>query len=1367
MTPSERLTHLSPDQQALLERLLLEPARAPSKGASAARDSATPFPLSPQQLRIWCLAQMYPGLPLYNEAEAVRIDGSLDVRALERALREIVRRHEALRVSIQVEDLSPSQQVRSDLVAVLQHVDLTDHPNQERALEQTLRDIHRAHFDLARDPLFRFALIRLGPHEHVLLLVMHHVVCDASSFDIVYRECAALYPAFSADRVSPLPPSAGSLRVVTDDQLRAHHQAHDVSLDYWKRQLEGVPELLELPSDKPRPAVASWAGAKHIFDIGPELTAGLRQVSGQGGTAMFALLSGAFAAFLHRITARDDIVFGIPVTARDTGSSQGVIGCLVHTLPLRFQFDGDPPLFDLVARAQQTTAEAYDHRGLPLERLVEAVGSSRSAGHAPLVQVVLTWRTRDSVLNLGGLADLRLTEIPIHSGTAKVDFEARFRERATSLEGEIEYRTDLFEPAAIARLAAHFVTLLGSVVEDVRRPVSRLSLLDPQARYDLVERRNRTQTPYPLQAAHSIFETLSEQRPNAVALVDGAQSLTYDDLNRRANRLARRLRTLQVGLDTTVGIAMPRRMDTVVAMLAVLKAGGAYLPLDPAYPADMLEFLMHDAGATLVLTCEALPHFAARAVPVFDVRDICAEESAENLDLDIGPDHLAYVMYTSGDTGRPKGVEIPHRGIVRLVCGQRYAAFGPEEVFLHLAPFSFDAATFEIWGALLHGARCVLLPEHASALQQLQGVIREHGITTLWLTASLFNTIVDAAPGSLRGVKQLLVGGEALSVDHVIRAMEMLPGTVVINGYGPTEATTFTCCHRVVPGELTGAGSVPIGLPIANTEVYVLDCYRQPVPVGVPGELYIGGDGLARGYRNRPDITREAFVVHPFRPNARLYRSGDTVRWSDHGYLEFLGRADDQLKIRGFRIEPAEIIAALRSHSEVQDAYVACVGAAGEKTLTAYVVLKRQGAVRVATLREFLMRRLPAHLLPSSLVEMDALPMTLHGKVDVRALLQPAAPSAQALEPPRDDLEQTLHEIWSKLLPQRRFGIRDNFFDLGGHSLLAGRLFLEIDARLHCTFPLATLFHAPTIEALAAVVRGEAAAVAWSPLVAIRPTGTKPPFFAVHGIGGNVLSYRALAKQLSEDQPFFGIQARGLDGKTAPHTRVEDMAVDYLREIRRVQPTGPYYIGGLSFGCSVALEMAQLLRSEGEEVALLALMDGGLRRAKDLLPIEQRLLRVALFQLSRVRMHMAALAKLQPAEIFKFFRLKGTTLARRLRSLVWQVRYFGYESAGAELPAHLRRVEEGAYLAVKRYVPTYYDAPAVLFRSIDGPQLRFVDEYMGWGIVVRGGLEVRRVPGDHLTMTQMPHVQTLARELTAALEAAQRSAQASIKRPRG
>jgi aspartate racemase len=717
-------------------------------------------------------------------------------------------------------------------------------------------------------------------------------------------------------------------------------------------------------------------------------------------------------------------------------------------------------------------------------------------------------------------------------------------------------------------------------------------------------------------------------------------------------------------------------------------------------------------------------------------------------------------MYTSGSTGQPKGVEIPHRGIVRLVFGQEYAAFGPEEVFLHLAPFSFDAATFEIWGALLHGARCVLFPEGASFLQHLREVVREYRITTLWLTSSLFNTVVDAVPASLRGVKQLLIGGEALSVGHVLRAMEALPGTVVVNGYGPTESTTFTCCHRVVRSELEGTSSVPIGAPIANTEVYVLDRYRQPVPVGVPGELYIGGDGLARGYRNRPELTREAFVDHPFRSGAWLYRSGDIVRWSPRGYLEFLGRADDQVKIRGFRIEPGEIAVALRSHLAVQDACVVCVGPASEKKLIAYFVPRQQHSADVGMLREFLKARLPAHMVPSLLVEVDALPLTANGKIDVRALPQPAGtPSDKACEPPRDRVEQTLHAIWSELLPERRFGVRDNFFELGGHSLLAARMFLEIDGRLDRSVPLATLFHAPTIEALAEAIRGDAIEAGWSPLVAIQPKGSKPPFFAVHGVGGNILSYRPLANHLAEDQPFYGLQARGLDGKTPPHTSVEDMAADYLREIRRLQPAGPYYIGGLSFGCSVAFEIAQRLRSEGEEVALLALLDGGLRRAKDLLPRQVRLRRVARFQLSRLRMHIDACANLRPQDMSGFLHRKGTTLTRRLRSLVWQFRYLGYESAGAELPAHLRRVEEGAYLAAKRYVPRYYDGHAVLFRSVDGPRLRFVDEQMGWGTVIRGGLEVRRVPGDHVTMSREPHVRVLARELTAALEVArQRSA---------
>ena len=1352
MTPPHRLAHLSPDQHAQLERALLQRAREPRSGASPGRDSAAPFALSPQQLRIWFLAQMYPDLPLYNEAEAFRIDGPLNVGALEQALDAIVQRHEALRVSIEVNGHSPSQRVRPELSAAVVHVDLTGHADNVRALDDALRDIHRARFDLSRDRLFRFALIRLGAQEHVLLLVMHHVVCDAPSLGILYRECAALYRAFLAGKPSPLPSSAGSLRTVVEEQLAAQDRSCEASLHYWREQLKGVPDLLELPSDNPRPAVASWAGGRHRFHVSPELTARLRQASQESGTTMFALLSAAFAAFLHRITDRDDILFGSPVTARDTGPAQRIIGCLVHTLPLRFRFGNDLVFSDLLKAAQQTTADAYDHRGVTFERLVEALGVSRSAGHAPLIQVVLNWRTRDA--NFDGLEALRLTEIPIDSGTAKFDFQVRFRERDRGLNGEIEYRTDLFEPSTISRLASHFITLLESVVEDIHCPVSQLQLLNADERDELVERRNRTQRPYPLSAAHRIFEAVAEQTPDAVALVHGAESLTFVDLNRRANRLARRLRALQVGPGTTVAIAMPRRIDTIVAMLAVLKTGSAYLPLDPAYPADLLEFMVRDAGAPLVLTCDPVVHFPVEAASVIDVRDDCASDGDENLDVDVGPDHLAYVMYTSGSTGRPKGVEIPHRGIVRLVFGQEYATFGPGEVFLHSAPFSFDAATFEIWGALLHGARCVLFPEGGSFLQRLEDVVREHGITTVWLTSSLFNTVIETVPGSLRGVRQLLVGGEALSVGHVMRAMESLPGTVLVNGYGPTESTTFTCCHRVDRSELVRGGSVPIGVPIANTQTYVLDRYRQPVPVGVPGELYIGGDGLARGYRNRPEITRTAFVDHPFRTGAQLYRSGDIVRWSPRGYLEFLGRVDDQVKIRGFRIEPNEIAVALRSYPGVQHACVACIGPPDGKKLVAYFVLRNAHSVSVATLREFLIRRLPAHMVPSFLVEVDAFPLTANGKVDMRALPKPAAHSDEAHHPPRDPIEQTLHAIWRELLVDQRFGIRDNFFDLGGHSLLAARMFLEIEARLGRSVPLAALFHAPTIEALAAAIRGDAAETGWSPLVPIQPRGSKPPFFAVHGVGGNVLAYRALAKQLPEDQPFYALQARGLDGTTPPHTRVEEMALDYLREIRRLQPTGPYYLGGLSFGCAVALEMAQLLRSQGEEVPLLALFDGGLRRARELLPRSMRLKQVALFHISRALMHAQVLAKLRPREAPGFVHRKRTTLTRRLRSLVWQARYHGYESAGAELPVHLRRVEEGAYLAAKRYLPRYYDGPAVLFRSSEGPRLRFVDPLMGWGIIVRGGLEVRHVPGDHVTMSLEPHVRVLARELTSALDAA-------------
>jgi aspartate racemase len=712
-------------------------------------------------------------------------------------------------------------------------------------------------------------------------------------------------------------------------------------------------------------------------------------------------------------------------------------------------------------------------------------------------------------------------------------------------------------------------------------------------------------------------------------------------------------------------------------------------------------------------------------------------------------------MYTSGSTGAPKGVAVTHRSVVRLVKNTDYARFGPDEVFLQLAALSFDASTFEIWGALLHGGCLAIAPPGVLSVEELGTVLARHSVTTLWLTAGLFHQVVDHRIGALSPLRQLLAGGDVLSPAHVRRVLAALPGCRLINGYGPTEGTTFTCCHTVTHAT-AGGRSVPIGRPIANTRVYVLDRHLHPVPVGVPGELWIAGDGLARGYVGRPELMAERFVVHRLSKTLeeRLYRSGDLVRWLGAGTLEFLGRLDDQVKVRGYRVELGEIEATLARHPRVREAAaVARRTADGERRLVAYVV--GNGSVDARDLREFLGSKLPDYMIPAAFIALDRLPLTAHGKVDRQALPEPeaSAGTVDSATEPRDELERQLVKIWQDLLAVGPVGIRDNFFDLGGHSLLAVRMFAQLEAQLRITLPLATLFQAPTIEGLAAFLRGDARLASRRSLVPIQPAGSRPPVFGMPGVSGDVLGYNTLARLLGPDQPFYGLQSRGLDGLEDPLTRIEDIAAEFLREIRAVQPEGPYYLVGLCMGGVVAYEMVQQLRAAGQQVGLLGLLETwppGPASARQL-RLRGRVPAVLGFVANHLRLSLEMLARLRGREQLRY-------LLRRLKQLteiIVQRDLF----LGARGAFYREVVTRANLLAFQQYAPRVYPGPVVLFCA-EGRQVAPTADYrLAWREFTTGGLVVYSAPGESSgEMLMEPHVRVLARQLKACLEHAQVSA---------
>ena len=1067
---------LSPKKRELLELLLKEKARSKAEAASSTiprRRGEEPLVPSFSQQRLWFLDQLEPGSAAYNIPAAVRLLGELDTGLLERAYTEVVQRHEDLRITFTSVEGRPRLVIAPELRLPLRVDELTDLPAGERETEALRRVADEASrpFDLATGPLLRLTLLRLGERDHVLLLIIHHIISDVWSIGVFFREIVALYEAFSAGRPSPLP----ELPIQYPDFALWQQQwlsgdSPQKQLVYWKKQLGGAPAVLELPTDRPRPPVQTFRGARRNLHLPAELVRPLQALGQMEDASLFMTLQAGLAVLLGRYTGQEEVLTGTPMANRTRVELERLIGFFVNMLVLRSDMTGTPTFRQLLARVREATLGAYANHDLPLETILEELSLERDPSRNPLFQV--TFAFQNAPVPPLAAPGLSVQPFEIQERTSRFDLEFDLRDVGDGFGGFIAFNTDLFEPSTIDRMARCYATLLAAAGARPDERISELPLLTSEERNQLLVGWNHTAASYPREEpVHRLFEAQAARTPDAVALETDRLRMTYRELDRRANRLALHLRDLGVGAEDLVGLCAERSPELIVGLLAILKAGAAYLPLDPAYPVERLAFLLADAGAGLVLAqpalAGALPE-EARVVPL-----IAEEEGETAPSVPVGGDHLAYVMYTSGSTGTPKGVAVPHRAVARLVLGTGYARFGEGEVMLHFAPASFDASTFEIWGALLHGGRLAIHPPGTPSLEELGQFLREHGCTTVWLTAGLFHEIVERAPETLSGVRQLLAGGDALSLPHVRKALAVLDGTL-INGYGPTEGTTFTCCHPMTSTEGLDF-TVPIGRPIANTRVHLLDSAGQPAPVGVLGELYAGGDGLARGYHGRPDLTAERFVPDPFNAGERLYRTGDLARWRPDGSIEFLGRTDHQVKVRGFRIEPGEIEAALARHPTVGPVVVmAREDRPGDKRLVAYFV-PREGAdaPTVTELRDFLGERLPSYMVPSAFVQLSDLPLTANGKVDRRALPAPDGTrpemEAQYVEP-RTAVERQLAALWSEVLEVERVGARDSFFELGGQSLLATQIVSRVRDAFGVEVPLRALFQEPTVEGLAAAV---------------------------------------------------------------------------------------------------------------------------------------------------------------------------------------------------------------------------------------------------------------------------------------------------------
>jgi amino acid adenylation domain-containing protein len=1330
--------------------------------------------LSFAQQRLWFFDQLEPGLAAYNIPAAVRLKGPLNLPALEQSLNEIVKRHESLRTTFGKLDGRPTQVIAPTLTIKLPVVDLRKLPASERETEVRRLVTAEAQrpFDLSKGPLVRGTVLRLGDEEHVGLLTMHHIVSDGWSTGILVREVATLYVAFCAGGSSPLP----ALPIQYADF--AHWQRQwlqgevlETQIAYWRKQLAGAPAQIDLPTDHPRPAVQTFRGAHQSLVLPKHLSEGFKSLGRQEGVTQFMTLLAAFKVLLYRYTSQDDLIVGTPIANRNRLETEGLIGFFVNALVLRTDLSDNPSFRDLLRRVREVCLGAYGHQDLPFDRLVGELHVKRDLTRNPLFQVMFV--LQNASLRAVELTGLSLSPVEGDSETAHFDLTLQILDTEQGLTAALVYNTDLFEAATIARMLGNFQTLLEAIVADPEQRLSDLPLLTETERQKLLVEWNDTKTDYPRDLCiHQLFEAQVERTPDAIAVVFGAEQLrdhastreavlTYAQLNARANQLAHHLRAVGVGTEVLVAICVERSLEMVIGLLGILKAGGAFVPLDPAYPKERLAFMLNDAHVPVLLTQErlvaGLPEHEARVICLDSGWETIARESGENPGSSTLPENLAYVIYTSGSTGQPKGVLVSH-GSIADHCwnAQRYFELNSRDVVLQFASLSFDVSLEEILPTLIVGARLVIMGTNFWQPAEFHRKISKFGLTVLNLPTAYWQELAREWAGIPELVPNIqprlfIVGGDTM-LPEVLKLWQRTPVNSIrlLNAYGPTETTITATAFEIAPrpGENTTDQRVPIGRPLANRAIYILDQHSNPVPIGVHGHLHIGGVGLARGYLNRPDLTAEKFIPNPFsaKPGARMYKTGDLARYRPDGNIEFLGRADHQVKIRGFRIELGEIEAALGQHPAVREAVVlAREDAPTEKRLVAYVVADSTAD----ELRRFLKDKLPEYMVPAVVVLLEALPVTPNGKVDRRALPAPdrSRPELEiAFVAPRDDLELQLAQIWEEVLGVRPVGVRDNFFELGGHSLLAVRLFALIEKRLGKKLPLTAIFQGATVEHLAGVIRQQAASGPQSSLVALQPGGSKRPLFLVHPAGGHVFPYIHLAQLLGSDQPCYGLQARGLEDGQDPHTRIEDMAAWYIQAMQTVQPTGPYLLGGWSMGGVVAFEMAQQLHAQGQRVALLALLDGRIPTLDETFPEEDAeaiLLVERYFGISFGPME--SLTKLPKDEQLAF--------------MLEQAKSAGLIPAELDVSQarHFVKLLRSDLRATQNYGLRLYPGRITFFKASETPTGTSPDPdpTLGWSKWASDGVEVHIVPGNHANLMYKPHVKVLAEKLTACLNQAQ------------
>lgn len=1313
------------------------------------------LPLSSSQERIYFLHTLVPQSAAYNIPVAIRLNGQLNHHALEESLNQLIRKHESLRTSFCEESGKLSQVIETFSTVELTYVDLRHVPHDRRITEarEKAGEAGRRPFDLRIAPLIRAALLHVDDEDYVLIITVHHIVSDQWSLAILGKELGHYYNSICQGKAvypESLPFQYADFACwqrqwLTREKLEGQYS-------YWMTQLADLP-ILELPTDRPRPADQTFTGTYISLDLTKPLLNKLQRLSATEGATLYMVCLAAFKVLLHRYTGQADIAVGSPVANRHRPFVEDIVGTFVNTLVLRTDVSGDPTFRELLQRVRHVALEGYAHQDLPFEKLVQDLAPSRTLNRIPLVQVLFNFG--NAPFERVKLSGLSLSPFEIDRKASQFDFSLSIDTMVTG-KAFLEFNTDLFDYDHMAIMLGHYRELLQSVVLSPDTHISSLNMLTPAEKQQILVEWNRTDSPFPRErSALDLIEAQATRTPESLAVLFEEVSLTYRELNDRATSLAHALTQLGVASDSPVGVAIDRSADLPVVLLGIMKAGGCYVPFDPHGPPERLAFKLNNCQASILVTRR---HFM-KNFPGYRGAFFCLDDHSDRdpggmahstpFSLRVGPSNLAYVIYTSGSTGQPKGVEVEHRSLVNFLHSMsQKLGVTSNDVFLAVTPITFDIAALELFLPLSVGARVIILRgEETRDGQRLIERFGTSGATVIQATPATWSMLLQAGWEGNKNLK-ILCGGEVLSREL---AEELLTRSrEVWNLYGPTETTIWSTAQKV----RSGNGPVSIGRPIENTRILILDKKSQLTPIGIPGELYIGGEGVARGYVGRPDLTAARFQRNSFGwPGERLYKTGDIARWKPDGCLEYLGRDDHQVKIRGVRIELQEIESRLNQIPEVHQSVVLVIETTqGDKKLIGFLVPSEDQILNLENVRHNLRGYLPATMIPSEFVCLTKLPLTANGKIDRQALLgMRGRPSAHPVTngSPENDLQRQLIHIWERLLDVKGIGIDDHYFDLGGHSILALELFMEIENLTGIRLPLATLFKAPTIRQLVSILQSNQPPTNWQAVVPIKPTGTRSPLFAVPGIGGNVVGFNELIPLLEDDQPFYGLQSRGLDGQAEPFTRVEDIAAHYVSEIQAVQNSGPYFLVGACIGGIIAFEMAQMLTAQGHKVALLAMLETWP-------PASLRVSRWPPPNFLRAPAFFLTVASQVAAEIIHTDRKdRWARISKAARGLREMVQRRDVYRGDRELPFR-DKVSEANRKAAASYQPKPFTGRIELIIASERPVNPPKDTRLTWCDLALEGYSVDEIPAKYTGhLFRMPHVTSLAEKLKTLLSQAQ------------